>query len=283
MRFALAGLQVELCDTSPGDLRELAGHYSEYRSPAGRAPQLRVQFETEAALAAGTPLPGHPRFDSELVGPRQLRLTRFDAIGDVALPSADGEPVTMSFRSGGNKHSLEAAVRIGVSLALPRIGGLVFHASAIATDDGARLFLGESGAGKSTISSMLGDSSLACRKISDELVAVVYDEQRSRWLAHVTPFIGGAGLPHGQSWPVKELYFLRQAPVHRRTRRPTTLALRELLRHVLAYVAEPDTADRVLGIAVQLATEIPCYELEFRKDLEVADVLGIAPEPGSVR
>jgi hypothetical protein len=235
-----------------------------------------VQFQTVDGFSAGAPLPNHPRFNAELVGERTIRLRRYDAEGELELPrSATDDPVAVTFRSGGNRHSLEAAVRIGVSIALPRQGGLVLHASAVANADGAHVFLGESGAGKSTIAAMLDASQVDCRKISDELLAVAFDEASGAWRAHVTPFIGGDGLPHGTSWPVRALYFLRQATRHERVARTPAQALRELLRHVLVYVAETDTADRVLGLAAQLTGQVPCYELHFKKDPDVAGVLGI--------
>ncbi len=274
IRFAMAGLEVELRNTRPGDLRELAGYYTRYQ-PGGVDPHLTVKFETDRDLVGPAPRPNHPRFNAELTGGGTIRLERFDAIGDVSLPVEEREPVAVTFRSGGNRHSLEAAVRIGVSIALPRIGGLILHASAVATDAGAKLFLGQSGAGKSTIAAMLDEAPVSCRKISDELLAVVFDAEADEWRAYVTPFIGGAGLPHGTSWPLREIYFLNQAQEHRRVERTPSGALRELLRHVLVYVAETDTADRVLGLAAQLSRQLPCYDLFFRKDAEVAGVLGI--------
>jgi len=282
IRFAMAGLQVELRTSRPGDLTQLAGHYRDYETAAqpphdSVEPHLTVKFETDTELVGPEPRANHPRFDTELIGGRTIRLKRFDAIGDVSLPSdSKSEQVAVTFRSGGNRHSLEAAVRIGVSIALPRIGGLILHASAVATEHGAKLFLGESGAGKSTISTMLHDAPVSCQKISDELLAIAYDATNGQWRAYVTPFIGGAGLPHGRSWPIDEIYFLRQALEHKRSERAPGLALRELLRHVLVYVAETDTADRVLGLAAQVSREIPCYELAFRKDPQVAEALGIA-------
>lgn len=275
IRFSLAGLQVELVASRPGDLRELAGHYKDYTPSIPTSPHLRVRFATDPDLVGPAPLPDHPAFRARAEN-GGIRLERFDAIGDVTLPKQSAEPVALSFRSGGNRHSLEAAVRIGVSIALPRVGGLLLHASAVATDRGALVFLGQSGAGKSTISSMLHEAWPGCEKISDELLAVVADDSTGGWRAHVTPFLGGDGLPHGRSWPLAEVYLLHQAREHRRSPLSPARALPELLRNALAYVAEAETADRVLGLAARLSRDIPCYELHFLKDPGVGRVLGVA-------
>jgi hypothetical protein len=46
-------------------------------------------------------------------------------------------------------------------------------------------------------------------------------------------------------------------------------------RHVLAYVAEPDTAAHVLSVAARITAATPAYRLELRQDHEVAAVVGV--------
>lgn len=52
-----------------------------------------------------------------------------------------------------------------------------------------------------------------------------------------------------------------------------TEGMRELMRHVLVYVAEPDTAGHVLAAGARAAQSIPCHRLHFAKDPGVASVL----------
>lgn len=271
LTFGLAGVEV-LLRTSAGAV--LPGFYHEAPGLGG-PPHLVVEIETVPGLARGRPRsPDYPGFERALLDPRTIGLRRFDAEGRIRLPDRRGQPVHATFRVGDSANSLEAAIRIGVSLTLPRLGGLVFHASAVARADEALLFLGVSGAGKSTIAAMLASSIPGVVKISDELVAVRPDEHGT-WQAHVTPFLGDPGLPRGESWPVAALHFLAQAREHRRTSVAPPTALRELLRHVLVYVAEPETAGHVLDCASGLAVSVPCHRLEFAKDPGVAEVLGL--------
>jgi hypothetical protein len=45
--------------------------------------------------------------------------------------------------------------------------------------------------------------------------------------------------------------------------------------HVLAYVAEPDTAGIVLELCAAMVAEVPCFQLEFAKRADVGAMLGI--------
>jgi hypothetical protein len=275
VRFSVAGLEVLLRAASRGSLRALSGFYQHYPA-AGGAVHLVVEVEQVPGFAAGRARgPEYPAFRKQMTSAGTIALSRFDAEGELALPDGPDEPVRARFRVGDSTNSLEAAIRIGASVAMPRLGGLVMHASAVGFGGRALVFAGVSGAGKSTIAAMLDEGFPAVTKVSDELV-ILRPGADGTWRAHVTPFIGSEGLPHGRSLPLRGVHFLAQAPGHRRTPMAPAAALREILRHVLVYVAEPRTADTVLGAAAALVAAVPCHRLEFAKDCGVASELGIA-------
>jgi hypothetical protein len=286
-QFSVAGLDVALRSAQPDGLAGLAGFYDRYPS-SGAEPGLILEIERVPGLARGRRRgPEYPGFACTRVAPGRIALSRYDAEGELVVPPVDGtpglpvsEPVRGRFRVGESANTLEAVVRIGMSVTLPRQGGLIMHASAVAAGDRAYVFAGVSGAGKSTLATLLSDARPDWVKLADELVIVKPALKPGSALApggpiaaHVTPFIGGQGLPHGTSVPVAGVHFLIQAPQHRRERLAPTLALRELLRHVLVYVAEPGTASHVLAAAGRLVGQVPCYRLEFTKDPSVAGVL----------
>ena len=291
----MAGLGVAVSVSPPACL---LGHYGDY--PAiDRAPDVVLDIEQRSDFALGRVRgPGYPGFERRMVQPGELALRRFDAEGTLHMPAQPAQPVTGAFVVGASENSVEAIIRIAMSVALPRRQGLLMHASAIEVDGGAHIFAGVSGAGKSTISTMLDESWPACTKLSDELLIVApqmpprsttqiarageagtdatdRSEVAASFAVHVTPFIGSAGLPHGRRVPVRALYFLHQAPHHECRSLSRTDGLRELLRHVLVYVAESETADRVLEVASSLVHQISCHELYFAKDPGVASVLAI--------
>jgi hypothetical protein len=275
IRFCVAGLEVWLRADRPGGLDSLSGFYGQYPS-SGAAPDLIIDIERVPGFARGRERgPEYPAFRRTLVAHDTIALSRFDAEGEIVLPAGDTGPVRAGFRVAESANSLEAAIRIGASIALPRRGGLILHASAVAAHGRAWIFAGVSGAGKSTIASLLAGASPELIKIADELI-IIKPAATGAFAAHVTPFIGSQGLPHRASMPVAALHFLVQARQHRRVPVARPDAVRELLRHVLVYVAEPMTAGRVLAVASSLAGQVPCHRLEFENNARVVDVLGIA-------
>jgi hypothetical protein len=273
VKFAVAGLNVTLRSADSDGLDTLSGFYGHY--PADGAARLVVDITRVPGLAEGRERgPSYPGFERSVNADGTLELTRFDAEGTIELPATDADPVTASFRVGDSTNSLEAAIRIGASIALPRDGAFILHASAIEAAGECYVFAGVSGAGKSTIAAMLDDAYPAFTKVSDELVILA--PRDGRWHAHVTPFIGSDGLPHGASVPIAGMHFLAQAPHHVRTAMSAHDAMRELMRHILVYVAEANTAAHVLRVASRFSADTPCYRLEFAKDPGVSRALGIA-------
>jgi hypothetical protein len=272
-RFCIAGIEVVLGSAQPDGLDDLAAAYAACPTHGG-APALILDIERIPGFGHGrSRSASYPAFDAELRAPRRLGLRRYDAEGEIELPGPDGEPVRGRFRVGESANSLEALVRIGMSVTVPRRGGLVFHASAVRARGGAAVLAGKSGAGKSTIASMLAGVS-GFERLADELVIVMPGANQG-FDVHVPPFLGGVALPHGAHAPLAEMHVLVQARHHRRTPLARTEAVRALLPHVLAYVAEPETAAHALAAGAALAAAVPCYRLEFAKDPGVARVLGI--------
>lgn len=279
LRFHIAGLPVAIRARESRALADLAAAYRAFPSDAEPALVIDVErvdgFDRERG-------PEYPAFARTLAPGGRLHVERFDAEGDIDT----GElPLHASFRVGPSANSLEACVRIALSLALPRHGALMMHASAVEHAGHALVFTGVSGAGKSTISSLLDRA--PARKIGDEIIVLRRDADADagRWSVYIPPYLGPfvtTGIAHGASAPLDGIHVLVQATRHARAAMTPTAALRELLRHVLVYVAEPRTAEHVLALVADLTRLVPTYRLEFRKDAGVASVLGIAYSPEAV-
>lgn len=274
LRFHLAGLPVAIRAAATGALDDLWPRYRDFPVADDVAPALTIDIERVDGFdrARG---PEYPAFRRVALADGRLRVERFDAEGEV---TTGGLPLAAHFRVGPSLNSLEACVRIAASLALPRAGALVLHASSVEHAGRAHVFTGPSGAGKSTISSMLADAYPWCRKLTDELT--VLRRGPDGWQVYVPPFLSPASLPWGEAAPLAAVHVLVQAPVHARDPLAVGAALPELLRQVLVYVGEPRTAACVLDLAADLLAAVPLDRLRFRKDPEVAGVLGITP-PGA--
>ena len=274
LRFHLAGLPVSVHAAAPDALDDLWPRYRDF--PDRGPPALSIAIERVAGFDRERG-PEYPAFRRTALADGRLHVERFDAEGEV---STGDLPLTATFRVGPSLNSLEACVRIAASLALPRIGAFVLHASSVEHAGRAHVFTGPSGAGKSTISSMLADAYPdLCRKLTDELTILRRHPTTHAWEVYVPPFLSPADLPWGASAPLAAVHVLAQAPVHALDALATATALPELLRQVLVYVGEPRTAALVLGLAGDLLAEVPVDRLRFRQDPGCAAVLGITSDP----
>ena len=120
----------------------------------------------------------------------------------------------------------------------------MLHASAVVKDGKALLFAGVSGAGKSTISRILGQLP-DYDKVADDLLLVTPTGQ-GEWLMHTGPFLARDELPHGTQYPVIALHYLRQALTHIRTPLSLKESFRELPQYMILYPDAPIICNQAL-------------------------------------
>jgi hypothetical protein len=265
-RFHLAGLEVELRGAA-GTFDDMLGDYHLYPGRGGE-PNLIVDIERRPGFARDRERgPEYPAFRAIPAGAGD-RYERFDASGEVQ----PGPPWRARFVVGESPNSLEAAIRIAVASALPEVGAAIFHASAIEAGGAAQLFLGVSGAGKSTIARLVVEAG-AARPLSDELVVVSVAGDRPEVV--VAPFIGARGLPHGERHALVALNLLAQASAHHRRELRRVEALSPLLRHMVCFGRRARLGGTALELAAALLAAVPCYELQFAPRSDVADAIGL--------
>jgi hypothetical protein len=149
--------------------------------------------------------------------------------------------------------------------------GLEVHGCGIIDNDGmGRLFVGHSGAGKSTTARMWLNQPGA-RVLSDDRIILRFSEGGLRM--HGTPWHGDAGLAAQQSAPVHQILFLEHAQRNRIVALERSAAAAELyvrcfvphyLQHGIALVLE--LVDRVVAA-------IPAYRLEFVPDASAIEAV----------
>ncbi len=268
-RFHCAGLEVSV--SGNGSYYKQAGFYHFY-PPVSEQIDLEITYRQDPSFPVGRSQSDiYPAFSRSLLSTGVVGVERYDAKGTIFLN--DPRKVRAEFTLGDSKNSLEACIRIAASMALPRKNALILHASAIEYKNKALIFTGHSGAGKSTISTILNDLP-GCKKVSDELLLLKVTDKEIQCL--VSPFIGSNDLPHGSKAAIAGIHFLHQAPFHKRTAVKKTRALRELMKNVLVYVTEATVASKVLDLTSKIITNIPCYDLEFVDNRGVSNVLGIS-------
>jgi len=152
---------------------------------------------------------------------------------------------------------------------LARGRGVLLHASALSQANGMYDFVGESGAGKSTMTRLWAGSGV--HFLSDDRT-IVRRHGTSYW-AYGTPWHGDAGVASPGKAPLGKLFFLQKAARHALRPLAPREGLTRLLVNCFPTFWDPDGMAFTLGFLAQLVQEIPCYELAFSRDAGVVDVV----------
>jgi hypothetical protein len=165
------------------------------------------------------------------------------------------------FENVRNEYALDTLLRVFLSWSLLPRAGFLLHASTVVKNGKAYVFMGKSGAGKSTIAAMSPVGSVLTDEVS------LLRRENNQWRAHGTPFWGEFRAEGSNtSAPVAGIFRLQQALVNRTTRMRQKEMLRVTLPNVLFFSSETRANARLLEILGAAADEIPAYELAFRKE-----------------
>ena len=143
------------------------------------------------------------------------------------------------------------------------------HASGVVLDGKGLLFVGHSGAGKSTMVNMLKDKA---EILCDDRIIVRHWEDGFRiygtWSNGDVPDISAA------SAPLKAIFFLVQDDQDRLVHiAPPQERVRRLLACLVRPLVTADWWDNMLSLVSAMAREVPCYILHFNRNGGVANLL----------
>ncbi len=156
----------------------------------------------------------------------------------------------------------DSFMRIMLSFLLIERGGFLIHAAGLIRKGKGYLFVGKSGAGKSTVTRLSADSSTA---LSDDLTVGCLTKNGGEIFG--TPFFGTQGVPGpNQSAPLTGIYFLCKAPSNKVLRVSRQDAVRNLLQSVMFFGQSKTAGQAVLDLAISFCDRIPCYDLHFLPD-----------------
>ncbi len=160
-----------------------------------------------------------------------------------------------------NVYELDSLLRILLSQVLVEQSGFLLHAATVERDGRAYIFMGRSGAGKSTVASL----SPAQNVFTDEISLVRY--RGEEWQAHGTPFWGEFRADgKNRSAALAGIYALVQAKQNRVEPLTRKRAIAELLGNAVFFSQERTQREMLLETFSRLAAEVPVARLEFRKD-----------------
>jgi hypothetical protein len=253
----LAGLPVDLA------LDGCAESFAALEQHRDRHPSAQPPFSLELRAHPGLP----PKLDHLSVVQRgeALHCDGDGLRGEVAASAA-------SLDVFGGPPALFAALRLCAALWLAPRGGLLLHGACVEPAAGgwALALLGQSGAGKSTVSRRL--ALLGARVISDEVTAVRLSSGHgaaARVHGHPFPRRFGDGLAPPEGLPLAALGFLSQAaPGAVCAARAVTpaAAARALLARVFLPVRSPALVAAALDSCERLAQAAPAFALSLTDD-----------------
>jgi hypothetical protein len=147
--------------------------------------------------------------------------------------------------------------------------GLYLHSGAVILEGAGLMFIGHSGAGKSTTINMLKDKA---EVLCDDRNIV--RQQHDGFYVYGTWSHGEIPLISPSSAPLKAILFIKQS----NNNRLIPLTDRKEIRHrLLTYIIRPfltaDWWDKSIAIIEDIAEQIPCYEMEFDKSGDIVPIL----------
>lgn len=175
------------------------------------------------------------------------------------------------FEGGGHDSlMLLSSDQIFLARALPHWGAVFVHGASVILDGEGLLFLGQSGAGKSTMVKLLtarfgGRLETLCDDRS-----IILREANGRYMLYGSWSHGELPTVSPNGAPLAGVFFLCQSPDNRLERKDEPRAvIADLLARFVRPLLSADWWGDVLGLADRMVRELPIYDAHFDKSGEI--------------
>lgn len=196
--------------------------------------------------------------------PSSVRMVGLDLIARLVLePSLSAELWTATELPETFHGAFENFLRVVVAYTSLRRGGLLVHSAAVTDGNDAWLFIGHSGAGKSTVSRLALDSDR--HVLSDDLNPVL-----PRGVSEIdvagSPFLGDYGNRSATSRPLSAVYRLEQGNEDALSPMGTAETFASLMACAPYINRDRYRADVLAANLTTLSRRVPARILTFRRD-----------------
>jgi len=166
-------------------------------------------------------------------------------------------------------YSFDSFLRILYSLILVQEGGFLLHAASVVKHGRGYIFMGRSGAGKSTIAGY----STQYEVLSDEISLI--KKVGDQYLLYSTPFWGEQEIKGGNFYsPIHGIYQLKASPIYQLKASPETEirklqtkeSLCRLMENILYFARVPFLTRQVFQNCLDFIYKTNLYELTFQKN-----------------
>jgi len=148
--------------------------------------------------------------------------------------------------------------------------GITVHCAGARVGDAGLIFSGKSGSGKSTIAACLA-ASKDVEVFSDD--RIIIREVEGCYQMFGTPWLGTAGIGKNRRAPLRGIFFIRHGQKNTINQITQTEALERLMPVVSVPWYDAEVVPGALSLCGDLLSAIPAYDLQFRPDEEVAEVI----------
>jgi hypothetical protein len=250
--LAIASIGVSLRCADPLLVAQLRRRYTSF--PAGEALHLTVQVtQAEAATLAA---PGDPH------------VVLNGAIAQVAGPGFSGQldaaagQAQLEVAAAEPSAAIDYFLRVAYALLGFQSGGLLLHAAGIVRGAHGYLFLGPSGAGKTTVARLSPDDLV----LNDDLVLLMPHERE--WRVYATPFSNPSQVrpAAAASAPLAALFRLVQDARVYLEPVDAAQSFAELVAHVPLLALDPNNGPWLLGRVRAILAAAPLQRLHFLPD-----------------
>jgi hypothetical protein len=256
--IAIGGYSVRLNTTSADFLEVLQARYIGFVSRESSA-----QFELDIDFFPTERATSDPEVCVSYRSGNWL-LERGDFVAEWSPAASRGR-----IRQTPTAYSTDSVLRIVHTLLLAKSAGFLMHAASAIRNGRAFLFAGESGAGKTTISSLAPSDA---RLLTDEISYV--RNVGERYIAFGTPFTGDLGIPgENTSAPVAAVYLLAKGLSNSIEPVRESESARAVLANTLFFAEDSEMVRMVFQAACDFVHRVPVFRLTFVPDARVWEMI----------